>query len=218
MTQHFIAIGGCSCSGKTTLADYLARDLGAEILPLDAYYAGLSHLTLQQRGRVNFDAPEAIDVDLLLADVRRLASGKDIDRPVYDFTTHSRTAGLVRVPSTRFIILDGLFALHWPEIRDLCGLKVYVDLDESQCLNRRLERDVRERGRTPESVRRQFEDTVLPMARRYVIPTKQYADIVVSGAAPVGEAAQLVLLRVRSAGTDRAACDTPVASADGSCI
>ena len=189
MRPQLIAIGGCSCSGKTTLAEYLATELGAQILPIDAYHADLSHIALEGRARTNFDRPEAIDFERLLANLRRLASGEAIERPVYDFTTHTRTGRREPVPTTHFVILDGLLALHWPEIREMCGTKVYVDLDESQCLARRLERDVRERGRTPDSVRRQFEDTVLPMARRYVIPTKQYADIVVSGAAPVDEAA-----------------------------
>ena len=217
MTQRFIAIGGCSCSGKTTLAEYLATELGAEILPIDAYYTDLSHLSLQQRGRMNFDAPGAIDVELLLADLRRLASGKGIERPAYDFTTHTRAAELVPVSGSRSVILDGLLALHWPRVRDLCGTKVYVDLDESQCLTRRLERDVRERGRTPESVRRQFADTVLPMARRYVIPTKQYADIIVSGSEPVDKAAKLVLRMVRGGCAGRAVCDTSVALPDEPC-
>jgi len=203
LRPYLVAIAGCSCCGKTTLARRLAAELGGVVLPLDAYYHDLSHLELAARVRANFDSPEAIETGLLFAHLRRLARGEPVLRPVYDFFTHTRSARQERVPAAPFVILDGLFALYWNEVRRLCGTKVFVELDDETCLARRLERDVRERGRTPESVRKQYAETVRPMAQRFIIPTRRFADIVVSGAAPVTEAADRIKAHLAAAQPDR---------------
>ena len=138
-------------------------------------------MSLVQRAHWNFDAPEALDTDLLFRDVQQLHKGIAIEKPIYDFTTHSRTTDTERVEPRNFIIIEGLFALYWDEIVKLLGTKVFVDLGHDICLERRIERDIRERGRTRESVLEQYHSTVLPMAKRFVHPTRDKADIIVTG-------------------------------------
>jgi uridine kinase len=181
MTPYLIGIAGPSCAGKSYLSSHISEKLDAAMLHLDSYYKELDHMSLVQRAHWNFDAPEALDTDLLFAHVRELNKGNAIAKPIYDFTTHSRTPETVTVEPRKYIIVEGLFALYWDEITKLLGTKVFVDLGEDICLERRIERDIRERGRTRESVLEQYHSTVLPMAKRFVHPTKLTADIVVTG-------------------------------------
>jgi len=199
-TPYLIGVAGPSCAGKTELSRHLARLLDATLLPLDCYYRDLSHLSLEQRVRFNFDEPSALDHILFVEHLRTLATGRPIDRPVYDFATHSRTSaiekivpghssGQLELPSDNgsgklhreFIVVEGLFVLYWEDVRNVFGTRVFVDLEDQPCLERRIYRDTRERGRTEESVVRQFYDTVQPMSNVYVRPTRQNADIVVPG-------------------------------------
>jgi uridine kinase len=180
-TPYLIGIAGPSCAGKSELAKHLAARFDAAILPLDCYYIDLGDRPLEERPRFNFDEPNALDHDLLIPQLIALANGKEINRPVYDFSTHSRSPQIERVVPGSFVIVEGLFALYWPEIRDLLGTKIYVDFPDKQCLERRIDRDTHERGRTPESVRRQFAETVRPMAELYVLPTKNFADLIIPG-------------------------------------
>ena len=179
-----IAIAGISCSGKTTLARHLARVLPqAAVLPMDAYYRDLSHLPPPHRASVNFDAPDALDRPLLLDHIQRLSRGVGVDRPVYSFKTHTRKSTPVRQDPVSHLVVEGLFALYWPELRSRYHLSVFVDAPHALCLERRLERDAAERGRTPGSIRLQYERHVQSMGERYVVPTRSHADVVVSGAA-----------------------------------
>lgn len=193
MIPFLIGIAGPSCAGKTELAARLAQRLPAQILNLDSYYRDLSYLPFQERCRTNFDVPEALDADLLIQHVTELAQGRAVARPVYDFTQHVRAPQVEWLAPGEFLILEGLFALHWESIRRRLGLKIFVATPDAVCFHRRLERDVRERGRTPESVREQYESTVRPMAERYVLPTRDFADLVLSGEAPLEESVSLVL-------------------------
>ncbi len=178
---YLIGIAGPSGSGKSFLAQHLRGPLKAEVLELDRYYRDLSHLSLDQRVRMNFDAPEALEHELLIEQVAQLRNGETVRLPVYDFTTHTRTARTEILRPSKVIILEGLFTLYWAGLRELLSTKVYVDLNDELCLARRKARDVRERGRTTESVVEQYEATVAPMARRYVRPTFTHADVVVIG-------------------------------------
>ena len=195
---YIIGIAGPSCSGKSCLSDRIAPELGATILHIDAYYRELGHFTFEQRARFNFDAPESIETELFFDHVHQLASGRAIDRPVYNFTTHTREAQTLRIEPGEYLIIEGLFALYWTELLELEGTKVYVDLREKLCLERRKYRDVRERGRTEESVLRQFHETVQPMAQRYVYPTRDNADVVVTGNDDINHEAAQVLEHVRA--------------------
>jgi len=181
MKPYLIGIAGPSCAGKSFLSQHIAQQLDAALFHLDSYYLELGHLSLVQRAHWNFDSPEALDYTLLSSHVKQLSSGEPIEKPVYDFTTHTRTDRTEPVHPRQYIIVEGLFALYWEDVRGLQGTRVYVDLGEEICLERRIERDIRERGRTRDSVLEQYQTTVLPMARRYVHPTRDFADIVVTG-------------------------------------
>ena len=176
-----IGIAGPSGSGKTTLAQQLAELMGdALVLSLDSYYRDLSHLCVEERGRCNFDEPAAIDDELLIHDLLALANGLSIDVPCYDFETHTRAAETVSYESRSIVIVEGLFTLAWERIRKLLDLSVFVDVDDAKCLSRRINRDTRDRGRTAESVKQQFEQ-VKPMAKKWIHPTVSHADIVIDG-------------------------------------
>ena len=190
MKPYLIGVAGPSCSGKSSLAARIAARLnedaaaphdGAAVLSLDAYYRPLAHLSPAERACYNFDAPEALDSDLLLRHARLLHCGEAVQCPAYDFAAHTRTAGTVEVAPRPFIVIEGLFAFYWEELRSLFGTKLYVDLDEELCMERRIARDMRERGRTRESVIRQSRATVAPMARQYVDPARAHADLIVGG-------------------------------------
>ena len=197
---HIIAIGGPSCAGKTELSRQIAKILAAPILPVDAYYINLDQLTVHERSHFNFDEPTALDHYLLRHHIEALAAGESIERPTYDFTTHTRAAATEIVVPKDFVILEGLFALYWDDIRPFLGTKVFVDAPDEVCLSRRSIRDVRERGRTPESVLEQYQKTVRPMAQLHVRPTARWADVIVSGEQPLDHSVATVLQLVRPRG------------------
>lgn len=197
---HIIAIGGPSCAGKTELSKYLSATLAAPILPIDAYYINLDNLEFHERCHFNFDEPTALDHYLLRQHVEALAGGRAIDRPTYDFKTHTRAIATEHLAARGFVILEGLFALYWDDIRPFLGTKVFVDAPDEVCLSRRSLRDVRERGRTPESVLEQYEKTVRPMAQLHVRPTARWADVIVSGEQPLEQSAAAVLKLIHPQG------------------
>jgi uridine kinase len=198
MKPYFIGIAGPSCAGKSFLSQHVARELGAATFHLDSYYRELNHMSLTQRAHFNFDSPEALESDLLLRHIADLAQGQPIRKPIYDFTTHSRVPETEPLEPQSYIIVEGLFALFWEGLRKVEGTKVYVDLGEDLCLERRIERDIRERGRTRESVLEQYRTTVQPMAKQYVYPTRNHADIVVTGDDDILHEAAVVLAHVRA--------------------
>ncbi|MBI3210050.1 MAG: uridine kinase [Candidatus Solibacter usitatus] len=180
-----IGIAGPSCSGKGTLTHWLAARLAADVLPLDAYYFPLDDKTVEERARVNFDHPESIDHELLLRHLSHVLEGRTVERPVYDFARHTRKAETISLSPTPFLILEGLFALHWEPLRKLQFASVYIDAPDRVCLDRRLDRDQRERGRSAESILEQYRATVQPMRAAYIDPDTRYAGLVVDGTQPV---------------------------------
>jgi uridine kinase len=168
-------------------------------LSIDSYYRDLSPLDPRERAARNFDSPDAIDLELLVSHLESLARGRSVQKPVYDFTTHTRLPRTITLSPGDVLIIEGLFPLYWPEVRALLDTKVFVELPDQLALARRLERDVRERGRTRESVLDQFYGTVRPMAEKYVIPTKSFADVVVSGADPVERSVSAIIAHIESA-------------------
>ena len=200
---HLIAIAGASGAGKTTLAGRLAEALGAggpraPVVPLDAYYRDDPDEGPAARAARNYDEPEALEAALLLEHLRRLRAGRAAERPSYDFRTHRRTARTVLLRPAAYVVVEGLLALHWPAVRSLCATKVFLTIDQDLALARRIARDTNVRGRTEDSVRRQWSETVQPMFRRHVEPTRRFADLTVDGAAPVRAAAATVLAFVRA--------------------
>jgi uridine kinase len=196
-----LAIAGCSGSGKTTLANELARTLGGLRFHLDDYYLDLGDLPLVERMKQNFDDPALIEVSLLARDVAALARGESVDRPVYDFATYTRVPGKSqRVTAGPFLIVEGLFALHYCELLPYYDLRVYVDAPDPVCFERRLKRDVEERGRTPEFVREQYDLTVRPTCVAYVRPSAKNADLVVDGTGALDWKVERVMTELRKRG------------------
>jgi len=216
---YLIGIAGPSGAGKSYLAHQLAEHLHAPVLALDHYYRDLLQLRLEDRARANFDEPAALEHELLIAQVSDLQQAKSIEIPTYDFSVHARTGSIQLFQPAQFVIIEGLFTFHWPELRALLETRVYVEMTDEVCLERRRERDVRERGRTPESVVEQFRSTVAPMAERYVRPTRAHAHLVVCGAAPIAEEVVRVLEHVERGlrlSNSASVVDTPFQSAANS--
>ncbi len=178
--MYIIGLGGPSCTGKTTVAKRAAEKLGGQTISMESYYFDQSSLPVSERAERNFDAPDSIDVKLLLQQVRDFASGKDIDVPVYDFAEHTRVAGRSEhVKNNPVLIVEGILILHWPELRSQFDLCVYLDAPDPVCFQRRKVRDIVERQRSYEFITRQYQSSVLPMAAKYVYPTKRYANLVI---------------------------------------
>jgi uridine kinase len=193
-----IGIAGCSGSGKTTLARELAHQLRATLFPLDLYYRDLSQFPLDDREKRNFDHPDSLESELFIAHIRDLAAGQTIQRPVYDFATHSRVAGAFEpITPTSIVLVEGILALHYPELFPLYHFSVYVDTPNDICLERRIYRDMRERGRTRDSVIAQFHATAQPMADLYVLPSQARATMSVSGIEDLDWSIEQVLSQLR---------------------
>ncbi|MBM4252458.1 MAG: uridine kinase [Deltaproteobacteria bacterium] len=181
-----IGVSGGSGSGKTTLVRMLRERcrelLGLDLLVLqvDHYYNDMAHLPEDERDARNYDHPDAFDTALLSQHLSQLLAGKSVARPTYDYATHTRTADTVEIKPAPIIVLDGILTLHWPEIRDLLTLSVYVDVDDDVRCLRRLRRDIRERGRNVDGVIHQYLATVKPMHDSFIAPQKLVADIIVS--------------------------------------
>jgi len=196
-----MGIAGASGSGKTTLAAELARELDGINFPIDNYYRDLGHLPFSERVKQNFDDPALIESSLLAEHVAALARGEVIERPLYDFATHTRVPG--RMESMRagsFVLVEGLFALHYPELLPLYQFCVYIDTPDDICFERRMKRDTIERGRTPESVLVQYETTVRPSSISYVRPSGVHADLVLDGTAALDWKVEQVLAGMRKRG------------------
>lgn len=196
-----LAIAGCSGSGKTTLAGELARTLGGVHFHFDNYYRDLAHMPLAERAQQNFDDPALIESPLLIEHVAALAQGQAIERPLYDFATYIRIPGQTKAfcPGP-YLLVEGLFALYYPELLPLYQLRVYIDTPDELCFERRLKRDMEQRGRTPESVRRQYDLTVRPASLAYVRPSAVHADITVNGTGALDWKVERVLTEMRTHG------------------
>ena len=182
MTRLIIGIAGGSGSGKSTVARKVAESLhGASVafIDMDAYYRNFAHLPMEERRRVNWDHPEAFDLELLAEHLDRLAAGEAIDKPVYDFVTHTRAEGVERVAPADVVVLDGILLFVDEAVRARCDVKVFVDADADIRLIRRIQRDMAERGRPLADILAQYLSTVQPMHQQFVEPSKRYADVII---------------------------------------
>ncbi|MDQ7824303.1 MAG: uridine kinase [Candidatus Eremiobacteraeota bacterium] len=176
-----VGIAGGTGSGKTTLVNEVIRMLGGDValIPSDAYYHDRSTLEYEERKKINYDHPEAIEAELLARHLEMLKRDEPIERPMYDYVTHTRRKDTVHVDATEIIILEGILIYAIPAIKNLVDIRIYVDTDSDERLIRRIVRDVMERGRTYEDAMEQWRETVAPMHSLYVESSKKEAHIIV---------------------------------------
>ncbi len=182
MGTLIIGVAGGSGSGKTTIARRIANGLAparVAVVDMDAYYRHRPDLTFDERKQLNWDHPDAVDIERFIADIDALAAGQAIDKPVYDYSTHLRSQHSERIPPADVVIVDGILLFTDERLRERCALKVFVDTDADERLIRRLRRDVEERGRPLDTIIDQYLTTVKPMHLQFVEPTKRYADMIV---------------------------------------
>lgn len=177
-----IGLAGGTGSGKTTVAKSIYKNFANEsicIIMQDSYYKDQSHLSLEERANTNYDHPYAFDTDLLLNHIKLLLEGKSVDVPIYDFKNHNRKKETQKLTPKDIIIVEGILTLEDQRLRDLYDIKLYVDTDADIRILRRLTRDIRDRGRTLESVVSQYLNVVRPMHLQFIEPTKRYADLII---------------------------------------
>jgi uridine kinase len=200
MPSLIVGVAGGSGSGKSTVARKVAElltDVSVASVSMDAYYRNMSHLTFDERKQLNWDHPDVVDMELLGDQLEALASGAAIDRPVYDFVAHLRTARTEPVSGADVVIVDGIL-LYWdPRVRALCDIRIFVDVDADIRLIRRIRRDIRIRGRQLNDILDQYLATVRPMHEEFVEPTKQFADIIVPHGGRNAVAIEMIAARIQ---------------------
>jgi uridine kinase len=201
MKPIVIGVAGGTGSGKTTVAEKILHRVGAEhvaYIPHDAYYRELGHLPPEERARVNFDHPDSLETSLLIEHLKALRAGQVVEIPIYDFTKHMRTKETHRVEPAPVILVEGILIFVEPGLRALLDVKLYVDTDADVRFIRRLQRDIQERGRSVESVCKQYLSTVRPMHQEFVEPSKRYADVIIPEGGFNEVATEMVAARLRS--------------------
>ncbi len=197
-------MAGGTCSGKTTVAERLAEQINGRgnsgslaLVKLDAYYWARDHQPFEERVKVNYDHPDAFDWPLLIEHVQQLCAGEAVPVPIYDYAQHTRSGEAQIVGPARLIVVEGILVLYERALRDLFDLKVYVDTDGDLRFIRRLERDVAERGRTPDSIIAQYLTTVRPSHQQFIEPSKRHADVIIPHGGMNDPAVEVLLARVR---------------------
>ena len=195
-----IGIAGGTGSGKTTITRRLMQRFGGDVSVIyhDNYYKAHHDMPYEERAKLNYDHPDAFDTDMLIEAVRELRAGRPVTCPVYDYTVHDRSSETVTVQPARVVIVEGILIFENRELCDLMDIKVFVDTDADVRILRRIIRDVRDRGRSLESVVNQYLNTVKPMHERYVEPSKRNADIIVPEGGHNRVALELLMERVRA--------------------
>ncbi len=177
-----IGITGGTGSGKTTVVNQIVKYLPEEevcVISQDSYYKATDNLSLEERAKINFDHPRAIDFDLIVEHLKKLKSNETIAQPVYSFVTHNRTKDTVTTYPRKVIIVEGILIFNNEELRSLFDIKIFVHADTDERLIRRVRRDITERGRNVEEVLNRYQDTLKPMHRQFIEPTKNFADIII---------------------------------------
>lgn len=186
MNTTIIGIAGGTASGKTTIASKIYEESkkhgSVNVIRVDDYYKNLDHLPFEEREKINYDHPNAYDIDLLVSHINALKSGKQVEKPTYDFVLHTRSKTVELLNPSNVIIIEGIMPLAIPQIRELCDIKIFVDTADDIRFIRRLKRDVNHRGRSVDAVINQYLTTVRPMHYAFVEPSRVYADLII----PVG--------------------------------
>jgi uridine kinase len=207
-----IGIAGGSGSGKTLVARTIVRELGSSrvvIIDQDSYYKDLDDIPFRDREARNFDHPDAFDNELLKRHIRELLAGRDIEQPIYDYAEHRRSPETRHIGDHVVVVLEGILIFVDPELRALMDIKLFIDADPDVRFIRRLRRDLVERGRSVDSIIRQYEESVRPMHMQFVEPSKRYADLIVPEGGHNKVAIDLVKTKIRELLRDRAASETP---------
>ena len=193
-----IGIAGGTGSGKTTLMDNLVKRFGDDVTVLshDNYYHRRDEMSMEERAKVNYDEPAALETDLMVRHLEKLRQGEAIECPVYDFSQHNRSNKTTTIIPKRVIIVEGILIFENEDLRNLMDIRIFMDTDADVRLGRRILRDVEERGRTLQSVLEQYETTVKPMHEKYVEPSKKFADIVVPEGGQNYVALDMILTRI----------------------
>ena len=196
-----IAVAGGSASGKTTVVNKIIDGFNKEkvtVIKHDDYYKDQTHMTMEERYKVNYDHPFSLDNDLMYEQVLDLIKGNTITKPTYDFEGHNRSTEVEEVSPTDIVILEGILIMEDARIRDLCDIKLYVTADDDLRFIRRLERDMAERGRSMKSVVNQYLNTVKPMHFAFVKPSKRYADIIIPNDNDHDVAVDIIITKINS--------------------
>lgn len=208
MKPLIIGIAGGTGSGKSTVARNVAQALSAQsvaFIDMDGYYRNFAHLPLEERRRINWDHPDAFDWELMIAQLEQLLRGDAIDKPIYDFVSHTRSDQTVRIEATEVVVIDGILLFADARVRDLCDVKVFVDADPDIRLIRRIRRDTTKRGRPLEEVLEQYLTTVQPMHLQFVETSKRYADVIVPRGGHNRVAIEMIVAKIeRRLAADRA--------------
>ena len=200
MDTMIIGIAGGTGSGKTTLTEKLKAEFGEDVSVLyhDNYYKSHSEMPYEERTKLNYDHPDAFDTDLMIRDIQALRRGETVHCPVYDYTIHDRSGETVEVRPTKVIIVEGILIFENQALRDLMDIKIFVDTDADVRILRWIMRDVKKRGRSLDSVVKQYLTTVKPMHEQFVEPSKRYADIVVLEGGHNLVALDMIIGRIRA--------------------
>ncbi len=177
-----IGIAGGTGSGKTTVVNQIVKEFANDdvgIISQDSYYKDNKHLSLEERAKINFDHPRAIDFDLLYEHLTKLKKGETIEQPVYSFVQHTRTGDTILTHPRKVMIVEGILIFNDKKLRDLFDVKIYVHADSDERLIRRVRRDINERGRTVDEVLSRYQSTLKPMHEQFIEPTKAYADLII---------------------------------------
>lgn len=215
MKPLIIGIAGGTGSGKSTVARKVAEalpDASVAFLEMDAYYHDFRHLSLAELHEVNWDHPDAFDVELLTTHLAALARGDAVEMPVYEFATHARSEQTRRIAPADVVVIDGILLLADADVRALCDVKVFVDADADIRLIRRIRRDTVVRGRTLESVLDQYLTTVQPMHLLFVEPSKRYADVIVPRGGSNLVAIEMIVAKIQRRLVSRAAARSPLSA------
>lgn len=177
-----IGIAGGTGSGKTTVVNQIIKQLPTDevcVISQDSYYNATDNLPYEERAKINFDHPRAIDFDLIIRHLKALKAGNNINQPVYSFVTHSRTKDTVKTHPRKVVIVEGILIFNNKELRDLFDIKLFVHAETDERLIRRLKRDITERGRDIDEVLSRYQTTLKPMHQQFIEPTKNFADLII---------------------------------------
>jgi len=200
MKSVLIVVAGGTASGKTTVVKKIHERLKSkdvQVINFDDYYKDLSYLPIEVRSKVNFDHPDSLDNDLLFSQLKELINGNEIEKPLYDFKTHTRKKETEIIKPSKVIIVEGILSLYDKRIRDIANIKIFVESDDDIRFIRRLRRDMTERGRSLDSVIDQYLTTVKPMYYEFIKPTKRYADIIIPNDNNHEVAVDIVMAKVK---------------------